>query len=120
MQALMRGAGQVRGAGQGGATFSQVVDQRRRTIRAGGHLTVQGADVVRGAVLLLQRDRRGRVTLDLAGVRTADDAGLEDLESLRQAVTEDGGELVLLHVPPPWTADAPAGPASSGAGVDPG
>ncbi len=102
-----------RGAGQGGAAFSHVVDRQRRTIRAGGHLTAQGADLVRGAVLLLQRGHRGRVTLDLAGVRTVDDAALRDLESLRRAVTEDGGELVLLHVPAPGVVGAPPGRASS-------
>ncbi|MGY1667675.1 hypothetical protein [Geodermatophilus sp. SYSU D00696] len=90
-------------------TFSQVVDQERRTIHAGGHLTVQGADLVRGTVLLLQRDHRGRVTLDLEDIRTADDAGLQDLEGLRRSVTEEGGELVLLHVPVPGMQRVPAG-----------
>ena len=109
------------GAGQSGPAFSEVVDPRHRTIRAGGHLTVQGADLVRGTVLLLQRDHRGRVTLDLRGVRTADDAGLQDLENLRQAVTENGGELVLLHVPALRVVAAPPpGQASSGPAVHPG
>jgi anti-anti-sigma regulatory factor len=106
--------------GQRGPAFSEVVDQRHRTIRAGGDLTVQGADLVRGTVLLLQGNHRGRVTLDRHGVRTADDAGLQDLENLRQAVTENGGELVLLHVPAPGAVTAPPGQGSSGPAVHPG
>ncbi|MGY1683123.1 hypothetical protein [Geodermatophilus sp. SYSU D01176] len=104
------------GAGGGRADFSQVVDRQRRTIRAGGVLTVQGADLVRGTVLLLRRGHRGRITLDLEGVRAADDAGLQDLEVLRQAVTEDGGELVVLHVPAPGAVGRRLGRASSDRG----
>lgn len=82
-----------------GAGFSEVVDQRTGAIRAGGHLTEQGADLLRGAVLVLQGRGHDRVTLDLGGVQAADDAGLRALRSLQEAVTAGGRELVLVHVP---------------------
>ncbi|GAB3347510.1 STAS domain-containing protein [Modestobacter lapidis] len=82
-----------------GTGFTEVVDQHTGAIRAGGHLTEQGADLLRGAVLVLQGRGHDRVTLDLGGVQAVDDAGLRALRNLQAAVTEDGRELVLVDAP---------------------
>jgi anti-anti-sigma regulatory factor len=79
--------------------FSEVVDRRTGAIRADGHLTEQGADLLRGAVLVLHRQGHDRVTLDLEGVLAVDDAGLRALRSLQDAVAADGRELVVVHPP---------------------
>lgn len=83
----------------GDAGFTEVVDQRAGAIRAGGRLTEQGADLLRGAVLVLHRRGHDRVTLDLGGVQAVDAAGLRALRSLQAAVTAEGRELVVVHAP---------------------
>lgn len=77
-------------------SLTEVVDHQTGAIRARGHLTEQGADLIRGAVLTLHGRGHDRVTLDLEGVQNADDAGLCALRTLQAAVTADGGELVLV------------------------
>lgn len=77
--------------------LSETVDLRIGVIRASGHLTVQGADLLRGTADSLREGGHRRVVVDLAGVRGADDGGLDVLRSLRASYAEDGGELVLQH-----------------------
>ncbi|SDF57375.1 STAS domain-containing protein [Blastococcus fimeti] len=77
--------------------LSETVDLRIGVIRASGHLTAQGADLLRGTADSLREGGHRRVVVDLAGVRGADDAGLDVLRSLRDRYAEDGGELVLQH-----------------------
>ena len=85
-------------AGEAGA-FTEVVDHRAGSIRARGRLTVQGADLLSGAVHALHRGGHRRVLLDLGGIQGADDAGLAMLRQLRASVASAGGTLVLLHPP---------------------
>lgn len=77
--------------------LSETVDLRIGVIRASGHLSAQGADLLRGTADSLREGGHRRVVVDLAGVRGADDAGLDVLRSLRARYAEDGGELVLQH-----------------------
>ena len=77
--------------------LSETVDRRIGVIRASGHLSAQGADLLRGTARALQEGGHRRVVLDLAGVRAADDDGLDLLRRLRRRFAEDGGELVLQH-----------------------
>ena len=77
--------------------LSETVDLRIGVIRATGHLSVQGADLLRGTADSLRDGGHRRVVVDLAGVRAADDDGLDVLRSLRARYAEDGGELVLQH-----------------------
>jgi anti-anti-sigma regulatory factor len=79
--------------------LTEVVDPRRGSVRVSGHLTVQGADLLRGTVECLRRSGHARVLLDLAEVSTVDSAGLHDLCALQQAVAADGGELLVLARP---------------------
>lgn len=76
--------------------FSELVDPRRGSVRASGHLTAQAADLLRGTVLALHGDGHSRVVVDLGDVEYADEAGLAVLESLRTTVADDGGRLLLL------------------------
>ncbi|MGY1858180.1 STAS domain-containing protein [Modestobacter sp. SYSU DS0290] len=82
-----------------GAAYLEFVDAQAGAIRAGGRLSVQGADLMHGAVLVLQGRGHRRVTLDLAGVQDVDDDGLHALRSLQDAMSATGRELVLLHPP---------------------
>jgi anti-anti-sigma regulatory factor len=79
--------------------FTEVVDTRAGVIRARGHLTVQAADLLSGAVLALHEGGHQRVLLDLQGLRGAEDAGLLMLQHLQTVVTAEGGRLVVLHPP---------------------
>jgi anti-anti-sigma regulatory factor len=74
----------------------EVVDHGSGTVRAGGRLTEQGADLLRGLALALQERGHARVVLDLAGVQAVDDAGLRELRSVQESMT---AELVVLHAP---------------------
>lgn len=89
-----------RGAGDG-VPFTEVIDGRAGRIRAHGHLDVRAADMLDGAVTALQGSGHARILLDLEGVRAADDAGLNALRSVKDRVTEAGGQLILLHQPRP-------------------
>jgi len=79
--------------------MTEVVDSRRGSVRASGHLTVQAADLLRGTVECLRRDGHARVQLDLHEVRAVDFAGLHVLRDLERTVAADGGELLLLAAP---------------------
>ena len=78
--------------------LSETVDRRIGVIRASGHLSAQGADLLRGTADALREGGHRRVVLDLAGVEAADDDGLDLLRRLRTRFAADGGELVLQHV----------------------
>ena len=77
--------------------LSETVDLRIGVIRASGHLSAQGADLLRGTASALREGGHRRVVLDLAGVHGADDDGLDLLRRLPARFAEDGGELVLQH-----------------------
>jgi anti-anti-sigma regulatory factor len=75
--------------------LTETVDRRRGLIRAAGHLTAQGADLLRGTADSLRGRGHSRVVLDLRGVRDADDAGLAILRALRRAFAAAGSELLI-------------------------
>lgn len=79
--------------------FSELVDQRRGSVRASGHLTAQAADLLRGTALALHGGGHPRVVIDLGGVDAADEAGLAGLEAARTAIAADGGTLLLVGRP---------------------
>lgn len=79
--------------------LSEVVDARAGTVRAAGHLTVQGADLLRGTVATLRRRGHLRVLLDLRQVDVADEAGLRVLHDVARELAADGGRLVLGELP---------------------
>ncbi|SOC50087.1 hypothetical protein SAMN05660748_2826 [Blastococcus aggregatus] len=81
--------------------LTEVVDPLRGAVRVSGHLTVQGADLLRGTVECLRRSGHDRVLLDLGDVRSAESAGLHDLRDLEQSMADEGGELLLLATPVP-------------------
>jgi anti-anti-sigma regulatory factor len=75
--------------------LSEVVDRRAGSIRASGHLSSLGADLLRGTADGLRDDGHARVVLDLRGIRAADAGGLAVLRELRRDFAAEGGELVL-------------------------
>jgi anti-anti-sigma regulatory factor len=83
------------------ADFTELVDQRRGSVRATGRLTPQAADLLRGTVLALHGDGHPRVVIDLGGVDAADEAALATLEAARTAVARDGGTLLVVGGPAP-------------------
>jgi anti-anti-sigma regulatory factor len=85
-------------AGEGTA-LSETVNLRRGLIRASGHLTRQGADLLSGTADSLRVHGHSRVVLDLQGVRDADDAGLDILRSLRRSFAATGDSLLIRHAP---------------------
>ena len=81
------------------AQLSETVDRGIGLIRARGHLTRLGADLLSATADSLFGTGHTRVTLDLRELRAADDAGLAVLQELRTRVAVTGGELVLRHAP---------------------
>ena len=79
--------------------LSETVDRRTGSIRASGHLTELGADLLRGTAESLHGSGHLRVVLDLRDVRDADDAGLEVLRGLGEDLAARGGELVVRRAP---------------------
>ncbi|TFV79327.1 anti-sigma factor antagonist [Blastococcus sp. CT_GayMR19] len=79
--------------------LTEVVDMRQGSVRVSGHLTVQGADLLRGTVETMRRDGHSTVLLDLQDLQAADSAGLQVLRNLRQSVAADGGELFVSPSP---------------------
>ena len=78
--------------------LSEIVDRRIGVIRASGHLSATGADLLRGTARALREGGHRRVVVDLAGVQAADDDGMDLLRRLQVRFAEDGGELVLRHI----------------------
>jgi anti-anti-sigma regulatory factor len=79
--------------------MTEVVNVRTGSVRVSGHLTVQGADLLRGTVETLHRSGHNFVLLDLRDVQAADDAGLHVLRAVRRELAADGGELVVRNLP---------------------
>ncbi|WP_396349638.1 STAS domain-containing protein [Geodermatophilus sp. DSM 44513] len=71
-------------------------------MRARGHLTVQAADLLSGAVLALREGGHRRVLLDLEGLQGADDAGLRLLQHLQTLMRSGGGRLVVQYAAHEW------------------
>jgi anti-anti-sigma regulatory factor len=82
------------------------VDLRTGLIRASGHLTAQGADLLSGTADHLRGNGHSRVTLDLRDVLAADEAGLDILRDLRSSFEAAGDQLLIRHAPPPTGGDA--------------
>lgn len=76
--------------------FTQTVDGRLGTVRPRGHLTAETGALLRETVEALHRSGHTRVRLDLGGLVSADDAGLDALSSLQRWVTARGRSLVLV------------------------
>ena len=81
------------------STLTEIVDARNGTVRVSGHLTVQGADLLRGTVEQLHRRGHARVLLDLQHVQAADAAGLHVLRQMSRDLAADGGELLVRAAP---------------------
>jgi anti-anti-sigma regulatory factor len=77
------------------ASLTEAIDPIAGTVRVSGHLTAQGADLLRGTVENLCRLGHSHVVLDMAGVHATDDAALPVLNSLRR--DDSGARVVLLH-----------------------
>jgi anti-anti-sigma regulatory factor len=74
---------------------TDVVVRPDGVVAASGHLTAQGADLVRGTAGHLRASGHSRVVVDLSEVRATDVAGLDVLHQLRRDFAADGGELVV-------------------------
>jgi len=83
----------------GGPLLTEVVDGRSGRVRVSGHLTPQGADLLRGTVEGLRRQGHSTVVLDLADVQAADDVGLHVLSSLRTSMADAGDQLLVRNAP---------------------
>jgi anti-anti-sigma regulatory factor len=79
--------------------LTETVNLRAGLIRASGHLTLQGADLLSGTADSLRGSGHARVILDLRDVATADAAGLDVLRGLGEEFAARGGELVVRHAP---------------------
>ena len=62
-----------------GPVLTEVVDRHSGRVRVRGHLTAQGADLVRGTVDSLLRSGHSRVVVDVRQLDGADDEGLSEL-----------------------------------------
>lgn len=82
-----------------GLALSEVVDSRAGLIRASGHLSAQGADLLSGTADSLRGTGHSRVVLDLRDVRTADLAALAILDGLSASFTADGARLLIRNAP---------------------
>ena len=80
-----------------GPALVETVDPVAGRVRVSGHLTLQGADLLRGTVENLCRLGHSRVVVDLAGVHTADDAALELLRTLNRGEDGPPAPLILVH-----------------------
>ena len=82
-----------------GTALSETVDVREGLIRASGHLTRQGADLLSGTADSLRDSGHSLVVLDLRDVRGADAAGLDILRHLRRSFAASGDSLLIRHAP---------------------
>jgi anti-anti-sigma regulatory factor len=80
-------------------SLSETVNRATGSIRASGHLTRLGADLLSGTADSLRGNGHTRVVLDLRDVRAADDAGLDLLRQLRSQFAAAGDELLIRHSP---------------------
>jgi anti-anti-sigma regulatory factor len=80
-------------------SLTETVNVRTGHIRASGHLTPQGADLLSGTADHLRGNGHSRVTLDLRDVRAVDDAGLDILRDLRRAFEATGDKLLIRYAP---------------------
>jgi anti-anti-sigma regulatory factor len=76
--------------------FRESIDWQTGTISAKGRLTVQGADLIRGAALSLHRSGHARITVDLQGLRFEDAEGRTALRRLTERLRARSWELVVL------------------------
>jgi anti-anti-sigma regulatory factor len=83
----------------GDRSLSERVDRTAGRIRASGYLSPQGADLLSGTADSLRGSGHTRVVIDLQDVRSADDAGLDILLTLRHRFAAAGGELLFEHFP---------------------
>lgn len=81
------------------SALSETVDMRRGHIHASGHLTRQGADLLRGTADTLRISGHSHVVLDLRDVRGADAAGLAILHHLRRQFAAAGDSLLIRNAP---------------------
>ena len=79
-----------------GTFLTETVNVRTGLIRASGHLTSQGADLLSGTADQLRDSGHSRVVLDLRDVQAADDAGLDILRDLRRTF-ENAGDTLLIR-----------------------
>ena len=79
--------------------LTETVNPRTGRITASGHLTRQGADLLRGTADSLRDNGFSAVVLDLRGVRAVDEAGLAILRGLRHAFAATGDRLVIENAP---------------------
>ncbi|WP_324277684.1 STAS domain-containing protein [Blastococcus brunescens] len=82
--------------GEPGEPFTQTVDGRLGIVRPRGHLTADTGALLTETVEALHRSGHPRIRLDLGGLLSADDAGLDTLCALQRWVTSRGRSLVLL------------------------
>ncbi len=82
-----------------GPSLTEVVDGHTGRVRVSGHLTPQGADLLRGTVEGLRRLGHSTVVLDLADVQAADAVGLHVLSDLRTTMRASGDELLVRNAP---------------------
>jgi anti-anti-sigma regulatory factor len=81
------------------AQLTETVNIGAGLIRASGHLTSQGADLLRGTAESLHGSGHVRIVLDLRDVRRADADGLDVLRGLGESLAARGSELVVRHLP---------------------
>jgi ABC-type transporter Mla MlaB component len=82
-----------------GTALSETVNVRTGLIRASGHLTRQGADLLSGTADSLRVSGHSHVVLDLQDVLGADDAGLDILRRLGRSFAASGDSLLIRHAP---------------------
>ena len=87
-------------------TLTEVVNGRTGRVWASGHLTSQGADLLRGTVEGLRRQGHSTVVVDLADVRTADDVGLHVLSDLCASMADRGDRLLVRNAPSAASSDS--------------
>lgn len=79
--------------------MTETVDSRTGSVRVSGRLTEQGAELLRGTVETLHRRGHACVVVDLHDLHGTEDAGLDVLRELRESLSEEGGELLVLEGP---------------------
>jgi anti-anti-sigma regulatory factor len=90
-----------------GPEMAEEVDPQTGRVRVRGHLTRQGADLLRGTAEALRRQGRTCIVLDLSAVDAVDEGALEVLRALSGPDAASGSSVVLVQAPRP----APSRPA---------